>query len=135
VRLCGGNLVGLVLIVVGWYPTRHATSIRDSLAWLPAGLVGLGIAGVANGMFLYRGWHVIRLARVALLPDRPPLPESPGLGPGDRILSTHERPVTGDRMTRYHDPRCVLVVGKAVRPAAPERHQANGLRPCEVCEP
>jgi hypothetical protein len=128
VRVVGGNAVAFALIAASWFQLSGEVTVRGQLTWLNVGLVGLGVAGASNGLWLFRGRMCVGRARVALLPDCSPL------SPSTSGLAT-SRPVTARGMTRFHDPACPFARDRAVRAATIAQHSAAGLVPCEVCLP
>ncbi len=119
----GANVVGLVLIVVGWLGSSDALTLNGSVDWLKVGIVGVIFAGVCNGLFLLRGRRAVGLARRAVL----------GV-PRDRRVVVVDEPVAlvarpGGR--RIHRAGCPMVAGKSV-----ETVPTVGDRvPCELCRP
>lgn len=158
VGLLVANSVGIILIFVAWWEASGLGRARDQLAWLNLGVLGLVVAGGANGLWLARGRRVVVLARVAVLP-RPPrmelsgsangrVPTSNGrvsvggnrpavrrAGPSSRAARTVGGLVSGEAMSFYHRAGCLLVTGKQVGGAGRAEHERAGRRPCEVCRP
>jgi hypothetical protein len=139
VSLFALNGIGLVLIFVGWWQGSGVTPDHDQLAWLNLSLLGLLVAGAANGVWLARGRRVIGLARSAVLPypsSLMPLPAVSTNGNGHRPRTTRSPGlVASPAMTWYHRSDCLLVVGKDGRAADRDAHQQAGRQACEVCRP
>jgi hypothetical protein len=130
-RLLVAELVGLVLVLVGWWQAAGSGSVRTGLAWLNLCLAGLVVAGVGNGLWLLRGRQVVTLARVEVL-GVPASAETPVVVPSS---NGHGGLVSGSGLARFHRPGCVLVAGKGVEVATWVSHDRAGRRACEVCEP
>lgn len=127
-RVVGGNALGVVVIVTSWFQASGELSVPGQLTWLNVGLVGLGVAGVSNGVWLYRGRREVGARRRLLLPaNTTPEATRPADADGD--------PVAGDGMSRYHEQSCPFARDRAVRAAPPSEHREAGLLPCEVCLP
>jgi hypothetical protein len=132
-RLLTTNLIGFVLIIVSWYQVSGESTMRDQLAWVNVGIIGVAIAGVSNGLWLLRGRRHVGLARVLVLPDRAPRATADW---SDRLTEDLEnRPVAGASMTRYHRPSCPLVEGKSTAATTRRAHERSGRVACELCEP
>ena len=128
------NGVALTLMIVGWWMASGTTSIGAEVAWLSVAVLGLVVAGIANGLWLAMGYRSIVLARnVVITPgqDLNPVRTETPARPAEGETSL----VTADAMSRYHRTDCQLVVGKELRTAARSLHEQSGRRPCEVCEP
>jgi hypothetical protein len=147
------NGVGLVLVFVGWWESSGLGSAHQQLAWLNLGVVGLIIAGGANGLWLARSRRVVTLARAVVLPYPPgsgawPAPSSNGrashavVAParGRRFRASADGAgtgvlVAGSAMSFFHRADCLLMAGKEVRVAGRADHERAGRAACEVCRP
>jgi hypothetical protein len=132
-RVVLANALGLAMIAISWYQVADQLTSRDELAWLNVGIVGVAIAGVANGMWLLRGRRNIGIARVMVLPDVPGRAAS--AWPNRLAEDLDNASVASAEMTRYHRPSCPLVEGKNVTAAPRRQHERVGRVPCELCEP
>jgi hypothetical protein len=132
VRFAVGNAVGFLLIAVGWWQLADLGVVRDQLAWFVVALVGLGVAGVTNGIWLLRGQRAVTAARTemadALRSRRAEAVAAPAATNGHGYVSA---PTTA----RYHRVGCALVAGRAVESGGRPTHEAAGRRPCEACRP
>ena len=126
----GTNSIGLVLIIAGWYQASGEVTVRGQLTWLNVSMVGLGVSGWANGMWLWRGRQVIGLARATMLPLA-----SNRKGPRPTPALPESSLVTGPGMSRFHRPSCPLVAGKDVSGETLAHFERRGLTACDVCQP
>jgi hypothetical protein len=145
VRLLVGNGVGLLMIAASSYEATRATTMRDELAWLNVGVIGLAVAAVSNAIWLLRGRENVSFARAVLLP-------------GANAVAVMVNPVGAERYAngghsarldhggaaslaavpgraRYHRQDCAFIAGRAAATGPRHLHEGNGLLPCEVCEP
>ena len=139
-----GNAVGAACILANWWQAAESSDLKANLSSAGLGIVGVMIAGLTNALWLQTargalagrrrrlssraaGWAapLDRLESVAAVPD--PAPARPSVAEPGLIA------VEG--ATLYHRPDCPLVTRKRTAAAAAEIHEANGLRPCGVCEP
>ena len=125
-----GNLVGLVLIVVGWWVSERQATPGAQLGWLNVSVAGLGVAAAANGLWLFRGRRAMSLA-LGFVFGR----VDDGDTPADGASPTASAPVALDGGSRFHRPGCELIADKPVITASTTAHEHVGRRPCEVCEP
>ena len=132
VRFAAGNAVGLLLIATGWWQISDLGVVRDQLAWFVVTLVGLGVSGATNGIWLLRGQRAVTGARtemaVALTARR--AGSAPVASNGHGLVT-----VAAASTARYHRAGCALVSGRAVEEAGRSTHEAAGRRPCEACCP
>lgn len=159
VGLIAANIVGLMLVGVGWWQTlSRDESASDQFGWFNLAVVGLIVAGCANVLWLARGRRTVTLAKTAVLPHAwirgsrangfgpaagvwssvPGLPAPAGPVLNGATRSTPPRTgayLAAEGMSRYHRPDCILVAGKAAIAAAPADHVSGGRRPCEICQP
>ena len=135
-----GNGIGAACILGNWWRAADTSDLTANLSSAGLAIVGVVAAGLTNALWLLTARGAIarrrhrlssRVARWAApldsparpvaVPARPPA-ASPGL-------------IAVDGATLYHRPGCPLVSKKRTAVAAMEIHEANGLRPCGVCEP
>jgi hypothetical protein len=153
------NGVGLSLIFAGWWEASGVGVGRSQLPWFNLSVLGLVLAGGANGLWLARARRVVLRASAEVLPGPLQLRDrseehahihgnglvtgTPGAnhrtsaGPVNR---GRRRPgadglVWGQQMSFYHRPVCLLVTDKEVQGASRAEHEAAGRQPCEVCRP
>jgi hypothetical protein len=131
VRLMVTNALGLVLIAAGAIEATGSGSAKTNLAWLNLSLAGLIVSGVGNGLWLFRGRQAVTSARVMAL--------SLFMAEPTDIAYEHAGEtsplVSGSEMTRYHRAQCALANGRSLHVASRTAHEADGLLPCEVCNP
>lgn len=139
VRLAVGNVIGLILVFIAWDQSAGQVTVRQELTWFEVGVVGIGVAGLANGVWLLNGRRQVGEERVAGLGGRPGPTRRRARdnddGPHLAVPPAGHTLVAGDGMTRFHRSDCLLVTGKRVRAADVATHQAQGRSPCEVCSP
>lgn len=128
VRLVVGNAVGLALITFSWLAASAQVVVRDQIRWMNVALLGVAIAGLANGRWYTRG-------RLSVGARRRRFVVCLGEGFENPAASDAGEPVfvALPGMRRFHRPGCPLVTGKATRSASVEAHSAAGRRPCGVC--
>jgi hypothetical protein len=132
VALIVGNLVALASMTGAWWAVSGSRSASEQHSLVMVGLAGILMAGAANGIWLGAGRRSIRTARSAILPTPPegvPDASSGVTGiPSEALFS-------GNGMSWYHRPGCLLSVGKSVDPATRGEHELAGRSPCAVCRP
>jgi hypothetical protein len=132
------NIAGITLVTTGWWMASGLSHPGPQIAWVNVSLLGLLVAGAANGVWLAQGRRAVTLARAAVLPaprrDEGPTRSTAAAATRAADLNVGAL-VTGPGMTRYHRASCALVAGKAIIPADSGAHQAAGLDACEVCRP
>ncbi|MFN2536657.1 MAG: hypothetical protein ABR549_00715 [Mycobacteriales bacterium] len=124
-RLAVATLNGLALLAVFGCWIGSATEVRfhDTLYWLQGGIVAVVVASVADALWLLAGLRQLRAGRRELA-RRWPAAATPRIP-----TQQHRTYVTTDRMTTYHDPKCLLVKGKSVR----EPSKKDTRVPCGMC--
>jgi hypothetical protein len=129
------QIVCLALVCLGAYAAGGTGRPTAGLRWLALSALGLLLVGAANGMWLMLARRRLTWARVELLGGGAPTPRRhrPIRPPVGSLAETDL--VTHSASTRFHRPGCDLVVGRASYSAPRARHEAEGRRPCEVCEP
>jgi hypothetical protein len=136
VAVLGANGLGAALVFAGWWVASGLESAQAQVGWLNLSVVGLLVAGVANGLWLTRGRRTVCVARAAVLPYPPRAGSASRTAP----RSNGKAPVSGELVTapntsRYHRSGCLLVAGKPVRMATRDDHESAGRAACEVCRP
>jgi hypothetical protein len=135
------NGIGIMLLIAGWWQASGLSAARDQLAWLNLSVLGLVVAGAANGMWLARVRRVVTLARGVALPFGPAAPIEPvslaGPALGSAASNGHGagQLVASSAMSFYHRATCALVAGKETQVASRGEHEQSGRLPCEVCWP
>jgi hypothetical protein len=135
------NGIGMMLLIAGWWQASGLSAARHQLAWLNLSVLGLVVAGAANGMWLARVRRVVTLARGVALPFRPVAPvehaslAGPALGSAGSNGHGPGQLVSGSGMSFYHRATCQMVAGKEAQVASRGEHEQAGRRPCEVCWP
>lgn len=125
------TLVASLCVAVAWVGSSGKVQVTDQFVWLNFALVGVVIATAGDAVWIMRGRRAVGLRMRALFPDGP---SEEGQAAGD--LQQQELVyLSGPDMTRYHEPGCLLIEGKAVTTATPLVHRNAGRRPCEMCHP
>jgi hypothetical protein len=129
------NLLGAVLVAIGWYGSSGERTVGKELAWFNLGIAGLIILGAANAYHVLWGRRSVaaeRRAMVARLPLSPLEPrQSSNLEPVSRAANF----VAAAGMRYFHLVGCPLAAGKAVRAGTAADFAHTGLDSCEVCRP
>jgi hypothetical protein len=128
------NLVGLVLIVAGWYVAHNTTDQARHLLATNLAVGGLVIALIANFVWVLSGLREVGQLRSHLL-DTHAAASLVQAASETASATDDEALVATPEMTRYHRPGCPAVRGKPVRAASAKTHAAAGRRPCGICEP
>jgi hypothetical protein len=134
IRVAGMNAAGFVLVAVSWFQVSAQLTVRDQLGWLNLGLLGVGLCGAGNALWLLRGRRTIGIARRVLWPAGP-------AGPAGTVDAAPPGPTHSGELrwasgtARMHRPGCALLNGRADRRISRPQADRHGLRPCEVCEP
>jgi hypothetical protein len=128
------------MIAASSYEVARATTVRDELAWLNLGVIGLAIAAANNAMWLLRGRERVSFARAVLLPGADAVAATVGFGrrpDGHGVEHRGGAPMfaAAAGRSRYHSPDCPFIAGRTVDAGPRDVHERNGLLPCEVCEP
>jgi len=118
-RFGATQTVALSAILGGWFVAAGQHTSSDVWPWLALCLTGLGLSLMTNAMALFtlrrriiRRFPALTLAAAATS-DRA----------GGELVS-------GDGMTLFHRPDCILVTGKHV-----EVHRGDGRQACGMCRP
>lgn len=134
VVLYAGSLVGLVLVLFGWYGASGTARLSTQLAWVNAATGGAIVAGTANAVWLLAGHRAVRgRERRLLAHDDAMVPTAPVQDSG--AVPSAEELVAAPAMTRYHRTTCPLAAGKPVTCATRAAHERAARRPCEACRP
>lgn len=117
-RFGATQMVALGAIVSGWFVAAGQHSSSGVRPWLALCLAGLGLSLMTNvlALFTLRRGIVRRFSAVKFMAP------APG-GAGGELVS-------GDGMTLFHRPDCLLVAGKRV-----EVHRGNERQACGMCRP
>lgn len=140
--LIGGNGVGAACIVANWWRAADTGDLSSNLSSAGLAIVGVMVAGLTNALWWLtaRGAVARRRHRLSSRVARWAAPlDSPSLRvavPSAAATASRRAPglIAVEGATRYHRPDCPLVARKRTV-AAVDTHEANGLRPCGVCEP
>ena len=143
-----GNMFGAACILANWWQAAETADLTANLSSAGPAIAGIAAAGLGNALWLLTARGAVARRRrnlssrvtawaapldmapldrgaqpapVAVVPD-PPRSDPAGL-------------IAVEGATLYHRPGCPLVGRKRTSVAAAATHQANGLRPCGVCEP
>jgi hypothetical protein len=121
------NVLAAAGVAACWFGSAREIHFHDTLYWLQGAIVAVIVAGVGDGLWLLAGMRRIRERRRVLIETWPRQPV---------VASTAEEAVvTAPRMTTYHRPGCLLVLGKKVRSGSSGALAARQLTPCGMCRP
>jgi hypothetical protein len=123
------NVLAVVAVFVCWVGSATEVAFRDSLLWLQGAIVAVVVASVADAVWLLAGMRALRERRRALVL------QWPAAAPGRVARSREDAPdlVTGERMTAFHRPSCLLVRAKEVRQGSRRDFERERLTPCGMC--
>jgi hypothetical protein len=137
-RLYTANGVGVVLLTVGWFGASGTVRGTRQVEWAALALLGIIVAGTANGMWVMAGRRAVAERRAAAVTGVVRLVEALHV---DGRAGTYEDHAVGPRLQLVglpgselvHRSGCQLVEGKAdVIPL--EGAAVTGRRQCGVCE-
>jgi hypothetical protein len=141
-----GNAVGAACILGNWWRAAGSSDLRADLSSAGLAIAGVVVAGLANALWLLAARGAIARRR-RRLSTRVADWAAPLAAPALRVAGSAASPaeagppslasdlIAVDGATLYHRPDCPLVVRKRTAVAQATAHEANGLRPCGVCEP
>jgi hypothetical protein len=123
-------VLGAALVLLSWWGAGGTARLSSQLAWVPVGMAGLVVLGVATAVWILVGRRAVRDRLAAMGPMLP-------TGSGRPLAAAEpvETPVAVTGTSRYHRPSCVLVRGKRVSAATASDHEAGGRRACPICRP
>jgi hypothetical protein len=118
-RFSATQTVALGAIIGGWFVAAGQQSSSGVWPWMALCLTGLGLSLMTNAMALWtlRRRIIRRLPALTLAATA-----APGRAGGELV--------SGDGMTLFHRPDCILVTGKHV-----EVHRGEGRQACGMCTP
>lgn len=132
------NLVGTVLIAVGWYQGSDEAHVDEQLNWLNVGIAGLIVVGATNALHVLRARRMVTCMQATLLAQVPRFTAKPVRAREVRSVSDLSPAgvvVAAEGMSHYHRPGCALAAGKSTRRGSAAEFEQAGLIRCEVCEP
>jgi hypothetical protein len=134
------DCVGLALILVGAFQASRAHDERGGLTWLNVALLGLLVAGVSNGSWLFAGRSMVTSAvQEVVLHAGPGALRAGTISRRQRPASTPgplaHRLVAVGGSARFHSAACPFVADRPVLTASRREHERAGRSACEVCEP
>lgn len=136
VSVTATDLVGLALILSGYYVVAHTADPGRQLLGVNLSVGGLIIALVANAVWLLSGVREVGLLRRELLSRRPLLEGSSRRVDGEqRPAAALDHLVSAPTMTLYHRPSCPAVQGKHVIAEGLSSHHKRGRKECTLCLP
>lgn len=128
------NVVGLVLILAGWYVAHNTTEPARHLLATNIAVGGLVIALLANVVCVLSGLREVGQLRRHLLDTHVAAGLVHTTSAAESALSEEDLVAT-PAMTRYHRPSCPAVQGKPARAASANAHAKQGRQPCGICQP
>jgi hypothetical protein len=139
-----GNGIGAACIVANWWRAADTSDLSANLSSAGVAIVGVIVAGLTNALWLLTARGAVARRRLRLsarvagwvAPLDSPAPRVAVAAPAPaRPQPSAPRLIAVEGATLYHRPDCPLVTRKRTAVAGVETHEANGLRPCGVCEP
>jgi len=136
-------VIGIPLIVLGWYGASHTPYVFEQVPYLiSGGVLGLGLA-IVGGLFYFAYWITRQIQETRRQSDQTQqsLSEIKDLLAKGIIATTAEKAhatgngslVATEKGSMFHRSDCVVVQGRddlrAVEPGG------AGLEPCKICEP
>ncbi|MDT7548641.1 MAG: hypothetical protein QOE84_1035 [Actinomycetota bacterium] len=137
-RLYTANGVGVILLLVGWFGASGTVRGTTQVEWCALGLLGVIVAGTANGMWVMSGRRAVAERRAAAVTGVGWLVDALAV---DGRTASEEDPAVGRRLelvglpgsALVHRSGCQLVEGKA-DVIALEGAALTERRLCGVCE-
>jgi hypothetical protein len=133
VRWLGVLLVGLAMLVAGWFWAAGEGHYTDQVGPATLAVGGLIVAGVSHALWMLRGRRAVG-ARYEVL-FRQPWLVGPAAGGGGRPSEDSGLPVAGSGLEFFHRRQCPLAAGRGWAALSREEHVAAGRAPCGVCRP
>jgi hypothetical protein len=136
-------VIGVPLIVLGWYGASHTPYVFEQVPYLiSGGVLGLALA-VVGGLFYFAYWITRQIQETRRQSDQTQqsLGEIKDLLARGVIATTAEKAhatgngsfVATEKGTMFHKADCVVVQGRDdLRTVEPD---SDGLEPCKICEP
>ena len=136
-------VVGIPVIVLGWYGASHTPYVFEQVPYLiSGGVLGLALA-VVGGLFYFAYWITRQIQETRRQSDQTQqsLTEIKDLLARGVIATTAEKAhatgngsfVATEKGTMFHRSDCVVVQGRDdLRTVEPG---SSGLEPCKICEP
>ncbi|MFY9589063.1 MAG: hypothetical protein WAT66_16610 [Actinomycetota bacterium] len=135
-------IIGVPVIVLGWYGASHTPYVFEQVPYLiSGGVLGLALA-VVGGLFYFAYWITRQMqetrrqadqTREALSEIRDLLADRVIASAGKRQASSNGGFVATEKGTMFHRPDCVVVAGREdLHEVTPD---GAGLEPCKICEP
>jgi hypothetical protein len=135
-------VVGVVLLVVGWYDVSGEADVGRQLPYLVSASIPGGALVVAGAVLIAaERWREAaartdqKVDALYALFTEPVDTAVPPATPPDDESDRDGHVVALDGTSRYHRPACPLVSGKAAHDVAAADVAAAHLQPCEVCDP
>jgi hypothetical protein len=127
-------LLGVIVLVVGWFGISDAVALNRQMRWLAVGIIGLIVGGFGMVLWLLAGLTKVTRLRRAVVAE------------ADRRVTLATRSTgsaaaapagfaTVAGMRRFHRTDCLMLTGKAAELGEPTDFAAAGLAPCGVCLP
>ena len=123
--------LGFGLLAVSWTGVSGTTRFSTQVAWVNVGGAGLLAVILGCALFVKAGRRqVVRRLNVAPFVRRTVSVNGPAAGASGGLESF----VWATGMNRYHRSDCPAVQGKSVMSAGADAHEAEGRRPCGMCQ-
>jgi hypothetical protein len=122
------NAIGVVLIVVAQIGTGGTPTLGHQVGWLNLAILGLVVAGIADGALLFFGRRAIGRRRLLVIPDEAEEVSTVRVNEGQESIWVW---VPGTSRAHQHD--CPLVSGKDTETVDAAAIRSKSLQLCEVC--
>jgi hypothetical protein len=135
--LAAGWIVGLLVVLAGWWGVSGEATSDDQYRWLAVGVMGMTVCLAASAAWVSTGLRAVGTRIRSAIPVPPEVPETVlelRLVP-DGQTGEPNRVVAASGMRYYHRPSCALAQGKPVLPADRPDHLRAGRAACGVCRP
>jgi hypothetical protein len=131
-------VIGVVLLVVGWFGISDAVALDRQTRWLALGITGLIVGGLGMVVWLLFGLATITRLRRAVYAEidrRVTVAERAADVPAAATAAVPGGFATVAGMRRYHRANCLMLQGKQATYAEAATFTEAGLTPCGVCLP
>lgn len=123
-------------VIVCYLTASSTLELSTQLTCVAVAIILVAVAGAGWAALLTDGLRSVRVRRLEVARDIVLLLETQDQRPKVPVGAS-EVPslVSGDRMSKYHRPECLLVKGKQVSAATLSEHAAADRTACDVCKP
>ena len=129
VTVTSTSAASALIMVAVWYQVSGTTETHDQVPSIVISLAALGVAVASQAFLVLTG-----LRRVGVAKQIAPSVNCTAVEATDPDAD-HSESFVSVGMTLYHRATCPFVAGKPTEPSSVASHEAQGRRPCEVCQP